>query len=375
MKLLLASLFLQAAAVAKADECSFSSSYPKHYVAPKTSSLSPDNLNGDLSKAAWQAAPWTDDFVDIQGSPPEVTPRYRTRSKMLWDTDYLYVAAEVSEPNVWATLTDEQTIIFHDNDFEVFIDPNATNYFYKETEVNAFGTLWSLCLNKPYGDGGYENSTRVMEPGFDMMEHGLKSGVAVNPPDCINDNSKTPCVGWTVELAMPIDQIQINSTHPVDVGEYWRIDFSRVEWRVVNNDTSPTTYTKDPAYPNEDNWVWNPIGVIAMHNPDQWGILQFGEESGSELEYYAEWPARRLAMNVYYANHAYAGANNNTYTDDLTLLSQYAPDGDDTFGCGSVQIQLPESGGFFASVENKGFRADVDHLRFLTTSKKTTNEN
>jgi len=333
--------------------------------------MSPSTLDGDLTKAAWSNVPWTSDFVDIQGSPdPEPTPRFRTRAKMTWDDEYLYVGAEVSEPNVWATLTDDQSIIFHDNDFEVFIDSNATTYMYKETEVNAFGTLWSLCLNKPYGDGGYENSTRVMEPGFDMMEHGLKSGVKILPEDCINDNSESPCTGWTVELAMPLDQIQINATHPVDIGEYWRIDFSRVEWRVLNNDTSPTTYSRDPAYPNEDNWVWNPIGPISMHQPDQWGILQFGEEGGSEQVEYAEWPARRLAMNVYYASHSYAGANNNTWTDDIELLKEYAQDGADALDCGSISIEVPETGGgFFASVDIGDYHAEVDNLRYLTTRK------
>lgn len=361
-------------AAATSDTCTFQSTYPTHYVAPKTSLLSPSSLDGDLTKAAWDAATWTSDFVDIQGSPPLPTPRFRTRAKMLWDDDYLYVGAEITEPNVWATLTDPQTIIFHDNDFEVFIDSNATNYMYKETEVNAFGTLWSLCLNKPYGDGGYENSTRVMEPGFDMMEHGLKSAVQITPPSCINDYSASPCTGWTVELAMPLSEIQVNASHPVDVGEYWRIDFSRVEWRVLPNATSPTTYSRDPAYPNEDNWVWNAIGPIAMHNPDMWGILQFGDESTetsstSSMVPYAEWPVRRLAMNVYYASHSYQGANNGTWTSDVELLAEYAPDGNDALSCGDITIDVPATGGFFASVEMDDYHAEVDNLRFLTTRK------
>ena len=50
------------------------------------------------------AAPWTADFVDIQGGA-KPKPRFRTRAKMLWDDDYLYIAAELEEPHVWATLT------------------------------------------------------------------------------------------------------------------------------------------------------------------------------------------------------------------------------------------------------------------------------
>ena len=51
------------------------------------------------------------------------TPRFRTRVKMLWDDKYLYIAAELEEPNVTGTLTKHDSVIFKDNDFEVFIKP------------------------------------------------------------------------------------------------------------------------------------------------------------------------------------------------------------------------------------------------------------
>ena len=46
--------------------------------------------------------------------------------------------------------------------------------------MNALNATWYLCLNKPYGDGGYENSTRVFgDRGFDMQPP-LKCGTYVN---------------------------------------------------------------------------------------------------------------------------------------------------------------------------------------------------
>ncbi len=60
-------------------------------------------------------------------------------------------------------------VIFHDNDFEIFVDADGSTHYYKETEVNAGAADWDLCLNKPYNDGGYENSSRVFgAQGFDM---------------------------------------------------------------------------------------------------------------------------------------------------------------------------------------------------------------
>ena len=60
-------------------------------------------------------------FVDIQGAT-QPRPRFRTRAKMLWDDEYFYIAAELEEPHVWATLTEHDSVIFHDNDFEVFLE-------------------------------------------------------------------------------------------------------------------------------------------------------------------------------------------------------------------------------------------------------------
>lgn len=43
------------------------------------------------------------------------------------------------EPCVVATLRERNSVIFHDNDFEVFIDPDASNHNYYELEVSFLG--------------------------------------------------------------------------------------------------------------------------------------------------------------------------------------------------------------------------------------------
>ena len=39
-------------------------------------------------------------------------------------------------------------LVFLDNDFEVFTDPDGSTHFYKEFEINAINTTWDLELNK-----------------------------------------------------------------------------------------------------------------------------------------------------------------------------------------------------------------------------------
>ncbi|MFQ5550630.1 MAG: carbohydrate-binding family 9-like protein, partial [Gemmatimonadales bacterium] len=124
---------------------------PSTYVAHRT--VDTVTVDGVLDELSWQRAEWTEAFTDIRGpSLPE--PRFATRVKMLWDDDYFFVAADLEESHVWARLRQRDAVIYRDNDFEVFIDPDGDTHEYYELEINAFGTEWDLFLVRPYRDGG-----------------------------------------------------------------------------------------------------------------------------------------------------------------------------------------------------------------------------
>src|SRR6185369_16877091 len=75
---------------------------PRSYICHHTGG--PIKISGKLDDPAWQAAPWTEDFVDIEGSKRPV-PRFRTRAKMLWDDEFLFVGAELADSHVVASIT------------------------------------------------------------------------------------------------------------------------------------------------------------------------------------------------------------------------------------------------------------------------------
>lgn len=222
------------------------------------------HLNGRLDKSPWNKAEWTEDFVDIEGDI-KPKPRFRTRAKMLWNDEYLFIGAEMEEPHLWAYQTEHDSVIFQDNDFEVFIDPNGDNHLYGEFEMNARNTTWDLLLIKPYRDGG---------PAVNGWEiKGLRT--AVHLDGSLNNPSDLD-KGWSVEIAMPwrsLGEIAGCPCPPKD-GDQWRINFSRVEW---HTDIVDGKYVKVKGRP-EDNWVWSPQGVIDMHRPSMWGCLQFSTE-------------------------------------------------------------------------------------------------
>ena len=162
---------------------------PAHYYSYRAPA--PIVVDGQVEGGEWDEAEWTEDFVDIEGDKKPL-PRYRTRIKMLWDDEYLYIACELEEPNIWATLTERDSVIFHDNDIEVFIDPDGDTHSYGELEINALGTEWDLKLGKPYRDGGPAINEWNIE--------GLVS--AVHLDGTLNDISDKDR-GWTVEIALP----------------------------------------------------------------------------------------------------------------------------------------------------------------------------
>jgi hypothetical protein len=223
----------------------------------------PPRIDGRGDDEVWKQAEWTAEFVDIEGDA-KPKPRHRTRVKMLWDDECLYVLAELEEPHVWGTLTERNSIIYNDNDFEVFIDPDGDRLNYYELEVNALNTTMELTLPKPYIDGGKYRFVQLA---------GLRTAVDVR--GTLNDPSDVDG-GWTAEIAIPfagLAELTAGSGRKPAPGDTWRINFSRVQWLHTVESGKYVKVPKD-QHP-EDNWVWSPQGVVDMHRPERWGYLVF----------------------------------------------------------------------------------------------------
>lgn len=254
-------------------------------------------IDGAADEKAWKDAPWTDLFIDIEGDK-KAKPHFKTRAKMLWDDKYFYFYAEMDEPHIWATYDKRDMVIFHENDFEIFIDPDADTHAYYELEINAKETVWDLMLLRPYRDGGGAVDS------WDIL--GLKKAVKLN--GTLNDPSDKDR-GWSVEIAIPwkvLEEAAQPQSSP-KFGDQWRVNFSRVQWQldVVNGKyqkkINPVTNKPFAEY----NWVWSPQGVIAMHQPESWGRVQFsGVTAGKGTEKFVIKHAdtlREVLREVYYA--------------------------------------------------------------------------
>jgi len=316
---------------------------PPHYVCRRTHIPYPGEPDGRLDKAFWQQAETITDFHDIEGDALP-RPLKQTKVKLLWDDNYLYIGALLEDDEIWATVSKRDEIIFFDNDFEVFLAPKPTSHRYYELEMNAMNTVWDLLMEKPARDGVH----RILS--WDIR--GLKSAVHIDG-ELNNPSAKNRF--WSIELLIPwlplrecgIDECMPSRIAP-DNGEIWRLNFSRVEYRM---DTANGNYVKrtNPAtgqpYP-EYNWVWAPTGVIDIHMPELWGYLVFGDENTQFVQpenAQIEWQLRKL----YYRQRQF-GAANGYYTTDFDKLK-----GDDTWSAvpqidvtpSMFEISLPTSSG------------------------------
>lgn len=256
-------------------------------------------IDGKLDDAAWQMAPWSESFVDIEGNTKPL-PALATRVKMIWNDSCLFIAAEMQEPHLWATLKQHDEIIYHDNDFEVFIDPDNNTQQYYELEINALNTVLDLFMAKPY-----RNNSQAMIHW--NLAH-LRSAVQVQ--GTLNDARDTD-KAWTVELAIPFQSVSLgNQTKVPQEGDMWRINFSRVQWDTEIKD-GKYIKKKDAngrALP-EYNWVWSPQGVVNMHFPERWGYLQFSRQKANQQAQAFELPyaekQKRYLWLMYYRQKNY----------------------------------------------------------------------
>ena len=227
------------------------------------------DIDGIINDMAWKYAPLTKEFVDISGYDlPH--PAQRTKVKMLWDDNYFYVAAFLEENNIWANLKNKDDIIYRDNDFEIFIDPDGDGLNYYEYEVNALGTVMDLFMQKPYYKGGKANLNWNFE--------GIKSAVRVygslnNPLD--------EDVFWSLEVAIPWEAL--SKDKKPETNETWKINFSRVEWHTENVDGRIVKKKDEHGEIRAcENWVWSPQGEIKMHIPEMWGRVKFIKEARAQ---------------------------------------------------------------------------------------------
>jgi hypothetical protein len=249
----------------------------------------PLQIDGRLDEPAWRLAPRSPRFVDVISGTPAL---YDTRCAMLWDDHALYVGFWLEEPYVRARLAERDSIIFLENDIEVFIDGGDSYY---EFEMNALNTVYEVFF---IWQDAYSRGGKFDIPEFDLFsgkavsfggnhdrsgEHfwigshprgnrwafprwdfpGLKTAVHVDGH--INDDAE-PDRGWTAELVFPwsgMTHLANGRSLPPQNGDLWGIFLARYEKLEIGGNNIHA------------GWAWNRIGSNDNHYPERFTHIRF----------------------------------------------------------------------------------------------------
>jgi hypothetical protein len=249
-------------------------------------------IDGRLDEAAWRQAPKSPPFRDLVSGDSVI---HETRAAVLWDDRFLYVGYWIEEPFVEARLSERDSLIWQENDVELFI---AGDNAYYEFEVNALGTVyeaffvWEDAYEKhgfarepefardapgarPWNGVGFTTHPRGPRIGFFQWDFpGSQCAVAVNGSLNVNTDRDR---GWTVELALPWKGMDAifkgdDRSRPPRDGDLWRMDFSRFNG-----------YKEAPPSRDSGGWVWSPHGIWDSHIPELFTKVFFSTKHVSEI--------------------------------------------------------------------------------------------
>jgi hypothetical protein len=259
----------------------------------------PLTVDGNLTESAWLKAQKSPRFVDMVTGDPAF---FDTRAAALWDDQNHYIGFWVEEPFVEAYLTERDSLIFMENDVEVFIDGGDCYY---EFEINALNTIYEVFF---IWQDAYQRGSRFDAPEFDLLGRralsfggnydrsgwnfwrgphprgvrwaftdwdfpGLRSAVQV---EGVINNRAVVDKGWTVELAFPwsgMKWLANDRPLPPQEGDVWNIFFGRFEKLEV----AGTLPQPQPA------WCWNAHGTLDTHLPEKFTKVQFSNQSVEDL--------------------------------------------------------------------------------------------
>jgi hypothetical protein len=162
------------------------------------------------NEAAWKSAVSLKAFVNtIKGTPF----RQKTDVKLMWDDKNLYVAFTAQDKNLKTQYTKHDDELWHDDAFEIFLDPKGDKKDYYELQVSPKGVIFDAYLPK------YRKNQNDWSSN-------MKAAVAVD--GTINDESDTD-TGWSGEIAVPFESMKKGGGVPPAPGDIWTANFFRID--------------------------------------------------------------------------------------------------------------------------------------------------
>lgn len=203
-------------------------------------------VNGLLDDEAWRHASPAVEFVFPWDN--QTGAKQKTRAKLLWDSDYLYVGYECDDEDIVAVFGQRDDPTYRDDAVEIFIHPGPKYKVYWGFEMNSKAIMYDY-VSVP----GVIHLTDSDVPG---------SMLATTIRGTLNQRGDKD-QGWTLELAIPWRAFRdfAGTPLPPKKGDIWRANLNR--W--------------DGVEPNRrlSQWSDSALNTPNPHNPERFGELVF----------------------------------------------------------------------------------------------------
>jgi hypothetical protein len=201
-------------------------------------------VTGDGSNAAWQRADWTE-----LSRRPNGTHEYRTRVKVLYSTQGLYVLMDGTDTQLTATMQEDFENLWTEDVFEFFLWTDERYPVYFEYEISPLNKELPILI--PNFDGKFlgwrpwhYDGPRRTQKAVSIVDGPQQSGAKIG--------------GWSAEVFVPYALLEPLQNVPPRAGTRWRANFYRVDY-----DNGQATA-----------WDWARVGD-SFHEYQKFGTLLF----------------------------------------------------------------------------------------------------
>jgi cellulose/xylan binding protein with CBM9 domain len=205
----------------------------------------PPIIDGNLDDVVWGLAkPIT--LKQNRTGTTVTNPQLMTNVKACYDDDNLYLAFSCKDPDIWTSYTQRDEHLWKEEAVEVFIDVDEEPENYVEIEVSPANVLFDSYIVDPKNID-VAATARLNLPG-------IRTAVMVNGTLNKRDDRDN---NWTVELAIPFNDLKTELTKQVTTDTEIRINFYRLD---MNEGMERGAYS------------WSPTGA-SFHKPSVFGRL------------------------------------------------------------------------------------------------------
>ena len=193
------------------------------------------------TEEAWKDALVLGNFTQtLTGAQTE----FSTVIRLMWDDDNLYVAMRAKDDYLQSKYTKHDDELWHEDAFEIFLDPGGDKKHYYEIQINPTGVVFDSYLPR------YRKNTNDWSSGM-VAKTGIEG--------TLNDQSGGD-KGWTAEIAIPFKNLDKGGDAAPKSGDVWKANFFRID---VTEDK--------PIYT-----AWSPPLRGDFHALDRFGSVVFG---------------------------------------------------------------------------------------------------